>query len=134
MERSFQRRIESLDPIFLFLDEVAAHHGFDASVSYLINLVVEELFTNIVKYGRQQEQEVPISVEKEDGRVVIRIVDNDAPDFDPTHAPRADTEASLSQRKVGGLGIHLIREMVDGFEYNYDGRRSEIVVVKNLEN
>lgn len=133
MERQFERRLEALKPIGAFLREAADRHGLDESLSYLLNLVVEELFTNIIKYGNKSSVEVPISVTKDGQRVIIRIVDRDASPFDPTRAPEPDTESDLKDRKVGGLGIHIIRQMVDALEYKYDGTTSEIIAIKNLE-
>jgi len=133
MERQFDRRMESLASIGKFLEETVAEYRLDDATSYLLNLIVEELFTNIVKYGKPSSVPVPIVIIKDAHRMVVRIIDHEASSFDPTKAPEPDTDAPLERRKVGGLGIHIVRQMVDALEYVNNGTSSEIIAIKNLE-
>ena len=62
------------------------------------------------------------------------LTDPDSEPFDVTAAPDADVHASAEQRRPGGLGLHLVRRLVDSMEYDYSGRRSRISLHKTLGN
>jgi anti-sigma regulatory factor (Ser/Thr protein kinase) len=62
----------------------------------------------------------------------VRLADPDSHFFDVTAAPDADVNAGAEQREPGGLGLHLIRRLVDSLEYDYSGRRSLITFRKRL--
>jgi serine/threonine-protein kinase RsbW len=133
MERSFKRVTGSLDAIFAFLEEFAHASGLDDETRYMMNLVVEELFTNMVKYSPDGAPEIPIRLAYEGGRLEMRFVDRDVDEFDITTARKANTDLPLKERKPGGLGLHLIKQMVDEIGYQYKDRSSVITIVKNLE-
>lgn len=91
---------------------------------YLVNLTLEELGLNALTHGREHGlDQLSISIRSDTESIVIEMVDNGAP-FDPlTDAPVPDPDAPLESRPVGGLGIYLIRNMVDDVHYKHaDGR------------
>jgi anti-sigma regulatory factor (Ser/Thr protein kinase) len=133
MEKSFRRATESLEGIFAFLQDFAAAEGLDESVTYIMNLVIEELFTNMVKYSPGGSAEIPISLEREGGRLIMRLVDRDVEEFDITKTKKVNTDLPLEERKPGGLGLHLIKHMVDEIDYQYKDSSSVITIAKNLE-
>jgi anti-sigma regulatory factor (Ser/Thr protein kinase) len=133
MEKYFRRATNSLEGIFAFLQEFATAEGLDESVTYVMNLVVEELFTNMVKYSPNGSAEIPISLTLDADRLIMRLVDRDVAEFDITKAKKANTELPLEERKPGGLGLHLIKHMVDEIEYQYRDSSSVITITKKLE-
>jgi len=133
MEKSFKRATDSLEGVFAFLQDFAAAEGLDESVTYIMNLVVEELFTNMVKYSPQGAPEIPIRLTVNDGQLVMRLVDHDVEEFDITKTKRVNTDLPLEQRKPGGLGLHLIKHMVDEIDYQYKDKSSLITIKKQLE-
>ena len=84
-----------------------------------VDLAVEELFTNMVKYSPGGAAEVTIDIAALAGGVEVVLTDYDVERFDVTRAPDADIDLPIEQRKPGGLGLHLIRRMVDSIEYEY---------------
>lgn len=88
---------------------------------YLVNLTLEELGLNALTHGREHGlDELSISIRSDTESVFIEMLDNGAP-FDPlTDAPIPDPNAPLESRPVGGLGIYLIRNMVDEIHYKRD--------------
>jgi serine/threonine-protein kinase RsbW len=96
-----------------------------------VQLGLEELFTNLVKYGAGAH---PIEVElvRRDSLLLASLTDVDVEPFDPTAAPDADTTLPLDARKPGGLGLHLVRRVVDRVDYTYENRRSRTTLVKRL--
>lgn len=116
---NFERRIDALPRLFAFTAEAFAAHPCHPSVALAVDFVLEELFTNAVKYGGGQAPLAVTLAPLADGGFDVAFEDPDADDFDPTAAPDADIDAPLAQRRPGGLGLHLIRRMVDSVEYQY---------------
>lgn len=132
-EQRFSRSLGSLDAIFGFVDGFCATQGLGADPSFEIQLVIEELFTNIVKYSRDGHQDIAISLEREGPRLVICLRDFDVEPFDVTRVPTANVDQPITERTRGGLGLYLVRQVADDFRYDYRDRNSTITVVKRLE-
>ncbi|HYY60807.1 MAG TPA: SpoIIE family protein phosphatase [Burkholderiales bacterium] len=113
--RAFRRSVEALAPIFAFAGEMV----MDPALRRTVDLVLEELFTNIVKYGRASETLIDIDIRRLGRGVRVTLIDPDAEYFDPQRAPQPDVSAPLERREPGGLGLHLVRELVDTLEYRY---------------
>ena len=130
--RTFGRRIDSLDAVFRFTAECFASHRIDPGVAGAVDLMVEELFTNMVKYSPESSADVRIDVAAVDGGVEVTITDYDVEPFDVTQAPVVDTTLPIEQRRPGGLGLHLVRKLADSLDYHYSetGRRSRITFRK----
>jgi len=91
---------------------------------------VEELFTNMVKYGVGSSAPVRIEIGAIAGGVEVRLIDDDVEPFDITRMPDVDIDAPIEEREPGGLGLHLIRRMADSVEYEYvkERRQSRITL------
>ncbi|NIR50166.1 ATP-binding protein [candidate division KSB1 bacterium] len=134
MQKTFKRNLNSLEEIFDFVNEFIADYKLDDTASYTINLAVEELFTNMVKYGQNTKNDIQIELNKENNDLVISLTDYDVEPFDITKAKDVDVGQHLGERKVGGLGIHLVKKMMDEVNYEYKNRTSKITLIKHLEN
>jgi len=99
-----------------------------------VDLTVEELFTNMVKYSTMSDAAVRIDVTRVDGGVEVTLTDYDVEPFDITRAPDANIHLPIEQRKPGGLGLHLIRRLVDSVEYEYskESRQSRTTFRKTV--
>jgi anti-sigma regulatory factor (Ser/Thr protein kinase) len=117
--RAFERSFDSIEAIFAFTSEAFARQGIEPEFLPVVDLAVEELFTNMVKYSTMSSAAVRIDLARIDGGVEVTLTDYDVEPFDVTQAPDADIELPLEQRKPGGLGLHLIRRLVDSIEYEY---------------
>jgi len=133
MERIFPRQIESLEKIFEFIREFIEQHHLRHSVAYTVNLAVEEIFTNLVKYDPRGSTGISINLAKNRDDLTIRLIDSDSNRFDITKWRGEDIAQTLRKKKVGGLGLHLVRNMVDDVYYDYENRTSTITMVKHLE-
>jgi len=96
-------------------------------------LAVEELFTNLVKYSRGGKSDIRIDLARDGGRLIVSLTDFDVEPFDIRTVPDAKTDLSLAERKPGGLGIHLVKRLVDHIDYEYADRNSTTTFIKNLE-
>ncbi len=133
MDKKFKRDLSSLDEIFKFINEFSAKTDVDESVVFTINLVVEELFTNMVKYASENKNKILLELKKNEDDLLIHLTDFDVDPFDISKTAEIDTQQSLEERRVGGLGIHLIKQMIDKIEYDYKNRQSKIILTKHLE-
>ncbi len=133
MDKKFKRDLSSLDEIFKFINEFSAKTDVDESVVFTINLVVEELFTNMVKYASENKNKILLELKKNEDDLLIHLTDFDVDPFDISKTAEVDTQQSLEERRVGGLGIHLIKQMIDKIEYDYKNRQSKIILTKHLE-
>ena len=125
-EKAFARSIDNVSEVYRFSEELMAENDVEEAVRFPVHLALEELFVNLVTYNPDATREITIDVSVENQAVIVTITDNDAAEFDVTRDPRVDTAASLSERKPGGLGLHLIQSMVDTLEYDYRKGRSRI--------
>ncbi len=96
---------------------------------FKLNLALDELITNTIAYGyaEQKDGEIDIEMRRHDDRVVVRLIDQ-AEAFDPFAAAVADTTSSLEDRKIGGLGIHFVRTLIDEVSYMRDEDRNVITL------
>lgn len=125
--RTFGRSFDSIEPIFEFTSDFFARRGVDPRLLPTVDLVVEELFTNMVKYGAGADPgtEVRIDMAAIDGGVEVTLTDFGVEPFDVTLAPDADIDLPVAERRPGGLGLHLIRRLVDAWSYEYSEERRE---------
>jgi anti-sigma regulatory factor (Ser/Thr protein kinase) len=117
-QRQFPRRIDALHELFAFTAETIACENSDGALLRTVDFVLEELFTNIVKYGRGATP-VVVEIAAIEGGVEVTLTDFDAEPFDVTRAPPADITLPVESRQPGGLGLHLIRKLVDSIEYRH---------------
>jgi len=132
IERYFRRNYDSLDPIFRFVGEFLHAQAIDAALLEPVNFIIEELFTNMVKYNPGNTRDIALSLGRSAEALTVRITDFDVDPFDVTRAPAVDIEKPLADRPIGGLGLHLVRRMADTLRYEFVDRRSTITFTKSL--
>lgn len=127
-ERRFGRTFRSLDGIFRFVGEFLESSGLPGPVAFELGLVIEELFTNMVKYAPEGAPEIEIGLTRFGPDVVVVLRDFDVEPFDPTLAPEAELGRPLGERPSGGLGLHLVRRIARDLRYDHRDRISTITV------
>jgi anti-sigma regulatory factor (Ser/Thr protein kinase) len=132
MRKSFDRDVAALEEIFHFTDEFASAEQLGKSASFAMNLAIEELFTNIVKYAADNGNDISIDLNVAGEDLIIKISDFDVEEFDVTDVAKVDVDGPLKDRGIGGIGLHLVRNMVDKITYEYRDRTARITLVKHL--
>lgn len=132
-EKRFPRTAACLPEIFDFMDVFFRDAQVGEACRGAAQLAVEELFTNLVKYNRGGTQDIQIEMARDGGRLVVSLTDFGVEPFDIRQAPDARTDLALADRKPGGLGIHLVKRMVDHIDYEYADGKSTTTFVKSLE-
>lgn len=121
----FPPRLESLAPLIAFAGDAFRRHNVPGELLPAVELALEELFTNMVKYGGERRKPVRIEIAGRDDGVKVTLTDHDVERFDVTQVPAVDTARPLAERVPGGLGLHLTRRLVDRLDYHYDAARRE---------
>jgi sigma-B regulation protein RsbU (phosphoserine phosphatase) len=133
VQQYFPRSFEALDGIFRFVGDFLAARSLDPELHAPVCFIIEELFTNFVKYNEDGKHDISLSLGHTPDELTVRLTDFDVESFDPTHAPTVDVDKPLSDRQPGGLGLHLVRQMADTLQYEYAERRSTITFTKALD-
>ena len=131
--RRFARDVGALAPIHDFVESFLAAGGIDPEFAFDVDLLIEELFTNMVKYNRGGTEEIEVGLEADGTQLRISVRDFGVESFDVTQAPPVDPEMPMSQRRRGGLGLHLVRQIADRVDYEYKDGNSTVTVTKRLE-
>ncbi|HXX62451.1 MAG TPA: ATP-binding protein [Bacteroidota bacterium] len=133
MRQRFLRSMDSLEAIFAFLDRFSDAEKLDPASAYALTLAVEEFFTNIIKYGRGTEGAVVIEASRHGAAVTVHLEERTPEPFDVTRPTQTQFEVPSTDRRPGGLGIHIAKEMLDGLSYDYSDGTSRITLTKLLE-
>ncbi|MBU1932102.1 ATP-binding protein [Patescibacteria group bacterium] len=128
--------LKNLSIIGDFIAETMRQLGVDhARDIFDIQLAVDEACTNIVKYAYSCKDGGMIVIRcclaNSGNNLVVTIKDRGKP-FDPSKIPPPDTKAALSERKVGGLGMFLMRELMDEIRYAFNKEENDLTLVKYL--
>ena len=118
-----------------FVEEVCQEVGFDEMVSMQVKVAVEEAVVNVMKYAYPpgQQRDVTIEAASNDIRLKFTIIDCGQP-FDPTVQAEVDTTLAANERKIGGLGIHIIRQNMDSINYERMDNLNVLTLRKKIKN
>lgn len=130
-QRSFRRNVSALDAIFEFISGYVSEFGIAPWVAYALQFAVEEVFTNLVKYDPDADPVIPIRMKKEENRITVELINAGGRYFDMTSMPQ--TDAQPHERGAGGLGLYLVKKMVDEFRYEYSDGTGIITIIASLE-
>ena len=115
-------------------ESFATNCAVPEAVANRFNDVFDEMLSNIIYYGYRDDvpHEITIAFNRQDDRLSV-IISDDGIAFDPFAATTPNTELPLAEREIGGLGIHLVRNMMHEVHYRRDDGRNIITLVQNLE-
>ena len=128
----FHRSFDALDQVFGFTRGFYDREGVPDEERLVFDFCVEEIFTNLVKYSRGNLQDIELALDRTGDRVQACLTDFDVEPYDITRAPEVDISLPVASREPGGLGLQLVRRLVDELTYDYTNRQSRITVTKNL--
>ncbi|RJQ59008.1 MAG: ATP-binding protein [Desulfobacteraceae bacterium] len=129
-----KNKLSELDALENHLEQFCTRLGLTVKCYCEINLALEELFTNIVTYGfrDQEEHRIKFSLSYADETMTMKIEDDGVP-FNPLKAGAPDLKCALEERKVGGLGIHLIKKVMDEVIHRRSGKKNILILRKRLK-
>ena len=107
-------------------------HGWPVKWIMNLNISLDELITNIVSYGYQdcEEHEIRVTVSDRGGSLMV-VLEDDGTAFNPfTSTPEPDLDASIEERKIGGLGVYFVKTLMDEATYERVGNRNRITLIQ----
>ncbi len=116
-----------------FIEEVGEAFALTPDVVLNLNLVIEEAVVNIINYAypKEQHESIYLSAHLHEGSIVFVLTDT-GKEFDPTLAPDADITLSAEEREIGGLGIFLIRQIMNEVRYERIDGKNILTLEKKL--
>ncbi len=126
--------LAELERLGEFIDGFCNLEGIPQETRYQLHVALEELVTNAIKYGRCEPKEgaIQLSIRKDNADVSVVLSDSGV-DFNPLNAPPPDLTKSLHDRPVGGLGIHLVRQLIPSIRYERRGNRNYLYLTKPVK-
>ncbi|MBU3694919.1 MAG: ATP-binding protein [Rhodocyclaceae bacterium] len=123
----------ALDTLQAALGEFWAERGLPADARYAFELALEEFLMNVVMHGQTVAAAKTIWLELDTPPGAIQMVfEDDCAPFDPTGRDAPDTSLGVDERGIGGLGIHLVRQMMDRVDYAHASGRNRLTLTKHL--
>jgi anti-sigma regulatory factor (Ser/Thr protein kinase) len=136
MERqlTLYNRVEELSRLTEFVEQLCDELSLDAVLSFNLNLVLEEAVTNVVNYAYPPGEEHTLTLKAQaEGDMLTFILRDQGKPFDPVaQAPDVDTTLSASERPIGGLGIYIIKQIMDEVSYQYLDGSNELTMKKKI--
>ena len=127
--------LDSLDTVLRFVDGQMEQAGCPLKLMTQVDMAVEEIFVNIAHYAYRPEQlgeaTVRCCVGGSPLQVTIQFLDNGTP-FNPLAKEDADITLSAEERKIGGLGILMVKKSMDAVDYTYEGGKNILTIKKSI--
>ena len=124
-------QLSELNSLCRHLEDCGSIMELPQKCLFEINLGLDELFTNIISYGFEDEAEhqIKFSLEKDKETLVVQVEDDGKP-FNPLDVESSEVSQDLDEANIGGLGIHLIKKMMDDIVYQRVGGKNKLVLKK----
>ena len=134
LEITLGNKLSELAKFSRSLSEFSGRLGLNPKVTQELELACEEILANIVSYAYldDREHEIKVRLSVQAGELRVEVEDDGHP-FNPLEAPDPDLTTDLEDRKIGGLGIHFVRKLMDGLEYQRQGDRNLLTLRKRTK-
>lgn len=128
-----KNHIKDVEQLNVFVGNITQQLGYEEDEARCIRLAVEEAVVNVISYAYSEGQEGDISIvaQANSKRLQFIITDSGIP-FDPTEASQVDITLPAEERRIGGLGIHLVRELMDSINYERENGKNILTLVKKI--
>ena len=126
------RMLSELASLVEFIHDVAGTQHLQEDLEYGLQLVAEEIFTNMVKYSPEGDPLIHVQISGDAEELQMVFEDKGVRPFDPTTTQPRDFDKPAAERRPGGLGVHLVRTYMDDLRYEHEQGTTRITVVKRL--
>lgn len=116
-----------------FLREFWAAAALPPEAAHPFEIALEEIFINVATHGAPAGRPAQVDVTlRRDGEELTLLIEDDGPAFDPLQLPTPNIHAPLAERRVGGLGVHLVRQLMDAVSYERGDGRNRLRLRKRV--
>ena len=131
---TFPNRLTEIEKAARLIEAFGRAHNLSPEVVFSLNLALDEVVTNIITYAYDDDADHDVMVRVAlDGDVVSVRVEDDGRAFNPLDAPAPDLRLGVDERPIGGLGVHIVRSVMDALEYRRDNARNIFLMTKRLD-
>jgi len=127
-----RRNVKELSRVFDLIGDFYEQHSLDTKSQREVELAAEEIFTNYVKHNVSGKGEIDVRLRLAGTDLAMSLTDFGAPPFDIEQAPKPDVNLPLAERKPGGLGVFLVKTMMDRVEYSRDKGNNTVTLFKRV--
>ena len=107
--------------------------NLEPSLKFRLNLALEEAVSNVIQYAYPKDTDGQVDIDASlDGKDLTFTVSDRGKPFDPISLAEVDINVDIKERKVGGLGIHIVRKIMDTVRYEREGDRNILTMTKNI--
>ncbi len=124
--------LSELERVGTVVNGFGKRHGLPDKVVFELGLALDEVLTNVVSYAYDGgEHEITIRLSLGSAAVTVEVEDDGRP-FDPLQVAAPDLDRRLEDRAVGGLGLHLVRKVMDSLAYHRRGGKNLLIMCKRV--
>ena len=117
-ELKLKNQISELERVNQFVEEIGDELGLDMELQMNLNLVMEEMVSNVIFYAYPQGTEAEIElVAESDGKEVTFVLSDSGKEFDPTMKESVNTDINPAERDIGGMGIFIVKNIMNKVSY-----------------
>ncbi|MBP5799861.1 MAG: ATP-binding protein [Prevotella sp.] len=117
-EIRIKNQVDELERVNLFVEEIGEELGLDMELQMNLNLVMEEMVSNVIFYAYPEGKTAEIElVAESDGKELTFVLSDKGKEFDPTAKADADPDVNPAERDIGGMGIYIVKNIMNQVTY-----------------
>jgi serine/threonine-protein kinase RsbW len=133
-EIRIKNQISELEHVAQFIEEIGEELGLSMELQMNLNLVMEEMVSNVIFYAYPQEVDAEIElVAKSDGKELTFVLTDQGREFDPTAKEDADPNVNPAEREIGGMGIFIVKNIMNQVTYQRLDGKNLLTMTKGIE-
>ncbi len=128
-----KNNLEELERLAAEVSAWCSRQALSEEVDYQVNLVLDEVVSNVIRHGYRdkRQHEIQVNLDFQDGELIIQVED-DGVHFSPLQVPPPDITKPINERPVGGLGIYMVRKIMDSLDYRRETGRNSLIMKKRV--
>ena len=132
-EICIKNKVSELEKVARFVEEIGEELGLSMELQMNLNLVMEEMVTNVIFYAYPQDEEADIELlAKSDGKELTFVLSDQGKEFDPTAKEDADLDVNPAERELGGMGIFIVKNIMNKVTYQRLEGKNLLTMTKGI--
>ena len=133
-ELRIKNQVSELEKVAQFVEEIGEELGLNMELQMNLNLVMEEMVSNVIFYAYPEGEDAEIELlAKSDGKELTFVLSDQGKEFDPTAKEDADLDVNPADREIGGMGIFIVKNIMNKVTYQRLEGRNLLTMTKGIE-